>query len=305
MINVEFANAEASERKFRSWSTIYAIPMVVGIMVLMIAMSSTFPSPRRSYLFSRHLKGGQERLPPSDGVSATGPCFPVKPKDSTTIDENIVNIIFVGSGFKNEPAGTFQAQVEETFSVFGSYNMFGIDNTQYNAYYVEPTEGMSSSFCHFNCYGIQRLMCCDVPTAKRLTNRCLPASANVQTVVIHNDPQYGGAGYTSDNMATVSIHPSGPLIAIHEVRGTRLSKLVLLLLRLLTICVSWDIRSLSWLTNTNMEVETATVPIVTLQVAPNGPILLDRPLLGTSQFLALLPAPATIPLQLNLPLWNT
>jgi hypothetical protein len=250
MIKAEFANAEASERKFRSWSAVfYAIPMVVGIMVLMIATSSTSPSPRRSYLFGRHLKGGEEkRLPPSSAApsgapfwppisasppgspSATTACFPVKPKDSTTIDENIVNIIFVGSGFENELAGTFQAQVEETFSVFGNTNMFGINKTQYNAYYVEPTEGMSSSFCHFNCYGIQRLMCCDVSTAKRLTNRCLPATANVQTVVIHNDLEYGGAGYTSDDMATVSIHPSGPLIAIHEVRGTRLSKLVLLLL---------------------------------------------------------------------------
>jgi hypothetical protein len=56
MINAEFANAEASESKFRSWSAVCAIPMVVGMMVL-IAMSSIAPSPRTSYLFSRHLKG--------------------------------------------------------------------------------------------------------------------------------------------------------------------------------------------------------------------------------------------------------
>ena len=40
--------------------------------------------------------------------------------------------------------------------------------------------------------------------------------ANVQTVVVHNDAKYGGAGYRNSNVATTSIHASGPLVAIHE-----------------------------------------------------------------------------------------
>jgi hypothetical protein len=54
MINAEFGKAEASERKFRSWSAVYAIPMVMGMIVL-IAMSSTSPRSQTSHLFSRHL----------------------------------------------------------------------------------------------------------------------------------------------------------------------------------------------------------------------------------------------------------
>jgi hypothetical protein len=54
MINAEFGKVEASERKFRSWSAVHAIPMVAG-MIVFIAMCSTSPRSQTSHLFSRHL----------------------------------------------------------------------------------------------------------------------------------------------------------------------------------------------------------------------------------------------------------
>jgi hypothetical protein len=54
MSNAEFAKAEVSGKKFRRWLAVCAaIPMVVGVMIL-IAMSVS-PSPRIGYLFDRRL----------------------------------------------------------------------------------------------------------------------------------------------------------------------------------------------------------------------------------------------------------
>lgn len=72
----------------------------------------------------------------------------------------------------------------------------------------------------FQCSNIERLLCCDIATARSLAADCSPFGSsfhvNVQTVVVHNDVKYGGAGYISSNVATTSINSSGPLVAIHE-----------------------------------------------------------------------------------------
>ena len=52
--------------------------------------------------------------------------------------------------------------------------------------------------------------------ASALADKCVPKGASRQTVVVHNDLTYGGAGYGSADVATATIHPSGPDIIIHE-----------------------------------------------------------------------------------------
>jgi hypothetical protein len=95
--------------------------------------------------------------------------------------------------------------------------MFAASTTQYTALYSKT---LHPSYCNYDCSGIRRLLCCNISTARSLAADCNPFGssyhANVQTVVVHNDPEYGGAGYISSNVGTTSIHSSGPLVAIHE-----------------------------------------------------------------------------------------
>ena len=127
------------------------------------------------------------------------------------------------------------AKVDSIYSVFESYDFFKAEVTQFSSFYVNTLE---NPFCYFNCGGIDRLLCCDIFRARILANSCFPAVATVQTVVVHNDQKYGGAGYVrlvtccflcvcysfnlfdilciSSNVATTSINPGAPLVAVHE-----------------------------------------------------------------------------------------
>jgi len=75
---------------------------------------------------------------------------------------------------------------------------------------------LEESFCNYGCYGIDRLLCCTISKAKALASKCFSSQATLQTIVIHNDDKYGGAGYTSYNVATTSTHPDAGLVAVHE-----------------------------------------------------------------------------------------
>lgn len=109
--------------------------------------------------------------------------------------------------------GAWQSQVQTTYSTFDTFKFFEDEVTQFSSFYINSLNG---SFCDYNCYGIQRLLCCDLSTAWSIGNSCFPRGTNVQTVVVHNDNEYGGAGYVSSNVATTSTHPSAPLVAVHE-----------------------------------------------------------------------------------------
>ena len=131
--------------------------------------------------------------------------------DGGRFDANRVNLVFVGSGF--ESLDEWKLQASDTFSSFDEYNMFSSSNEFFNAFFVSMTV---PSFCEFGCSGIDRLLCCDIKTAKGIAEKCIQSSPNQQIVVIHNDPKYGGAGYLESNMATMSVHQHGSLVAIHE-----------------------------------------------------------------------------------------
>lgn len=128
-------------------------------------------------------------------------CFPLKHEFGTPFDTDKVNLVFVASAFDTTTNEVWRGEVNNTFAVFESYNMFAQENPQYNAFFVD-SDDLAPSFCFFNCVGIDRLLCCNITIARSLSDKCFEAGPTLQTIVIHNDPKYGGAGYTIANIAS-------------------------------------------------------------------------------------------------------
>jgi hypothetical protein len=122
-----------------------------------------------------------------------------------------MNVVFVPSGFNGDMA-LFGQKVQWIFSIFQNYMPFKSEVDRLNVFYTTQEQGDLG--CYFNCSGIARLLCCNVTKAKSASSICTDGPR--QTVVIHNSATYGGAGYRSSDVATTSIHPSAPKIAIHE-----------------------------------------------------------------------------------------
>jgi hypothetical protein len=130
-------------------------------------------------------------------------------------NQDMLMLVFVGSDFSD--VSDFAASVHNAYDEMKTAPMFDNsydqDRMRYRAFYVETT---SSSFCHYNCDGIERLLCCDKATARNLANSCFPERSTLQTIVIHNNDKYGGAGYYDSNMAVISTNRVGPKLAVHE-----------------------------------------------------------------------------------------
>jgi len=142
---------------------------------------------------------------------ASSNCKAIKHDAGTEFDQDHLILIFVGSGFTD--LTDWSSQIQNTYSTFQGFDFFEDSVTHFSSFYAED---LSDSFCNFGCYGIDRLLCCDVSTARSIGNSCFPAGNRVQHIVIHNDDKYGGAGYISQNMATASSNSYSSLIAVHE-----------------------------------------------------------------------------------------
>lgn len=150
------------------------------------------------------------------GLCKKGSCYASNMCSSLTYDnnvdfsENTVILVFIGSGFNtwNE----WRAQAEIMHNSISEAEFFQGD-VKYHPLFVGSVR---PSFCHYNCQGIERLLCCDEVTVRYLTEKCFPSGPNVQSIVVHNDAKYGGAGYSEENIATTSIHKVGPLLIKHE-----------------------------------------------------------------------------------------
>ncbi|MFH1664340.1 MAG: M64 family metallopeptidase [archaeon] len=121
-----------------------------------------------------------------------------------------ITIIFVPSNF-NGDMENFRQKAEWVTSVFNNYDPLKSTNSRLNVMYVPEEKG---SYCYFNCGGIARLLCCNGDLAVGTSSRCTEGPR--QTVVIHNDETYGGAGSFWGGLSTTSVHPSAPRIAVHE-----------------------------------------------------------------------------------------
>eukprot|EP00192_Tetraselmis_astigmatica_P004550 CAMPEP_0117669112 /NCGR_PEP_ID=MMETSP0804-20121206/11935_1 /TAXON_ID=1074897 /ORGANISM="Tetraselmis astigmatica, Strain CCMP880" /LENGTH=491 /DNA_ID=CAMNT_0005477101 /DNA_START=481 /DNA_END=1956 /DNA_ORIENTATION=+ len=151
------------------------------------------------------------------GTCRDGACFQsdecqaVKHAHGSAFDVDKINIVFVGSGFTD--LSSWYEQVQKTFDKVSSYPPFSPQNERLNVFYVNE---MADSFCNYNCQGIDHALCCDVAQATHLANKCFPTGPILQTIVIHNSPTYGGVGYRSANVATISTHEIAPVLAVHE-----------------------------------------------------------------------------------------
>lgn len=125
-------------------------------------------------------------------------------------DETIV-LVFVGSGFSD--LDHWDVIAKEYYNGLNKVEMFSDNKAKFKALYVRE---LSRDFCDYNCNGVDRLLCCDQSIAMSITNKCFPKRSTMQTIIIHNDDKYGGAGYSKENIAVVSTNYSGKYLLLHE-----------------------------------------------------------------------------------------
>ena len=172
------------------------------------------------------LDGGVTRMPSVDdpaGVAVTpapvttllSSAVPAGARALGSGSDNRVDLVFVGDGYTNAELGTYQNHVNNVvgglFSSepLGRYmdyfavhrvdvvsNESGVDN--------DPNQGISRDTAldmGYWCNGIERLLCVNVGLAYSFANN----APNVdQVIALANSNKYGGAGYTSSNLATSS-----------------------------------------------------------------------------------------------------
>lgn len=136
--------------------------------------------------------------------------YPLNDEDEPFHKETVV-LIFVGSGFSKQ--SDLRNQIKKTYSVFNDAPFFNDPNLKLRALMVTKPE---KSFCNYGCQGIDRLLCCTIKKTLNLSKKCFPTRSTVQTIVVHNDSKYGGAGYAEKNIAVTSSNSLGPALAMHE-----------------------------------------------------------------------------------------
>ena len=126
-------------------------------------------------------------------------------------DQKTVVMVFIGSGFTD--LNQFEEIADKNFKNMIRVDMFKDPAAKYKALYVRE---LAPAFCDYFCEGVERLLCCEQATAEILTDKCFPKKPELQTVVIHNDIKYGGAGYINGNMAVISTNPFATHLLVHE-----------------------------------------------------------------------------------------
>lgn len=142
--------------------------------------------------------------------------------------ENRIDVVFVGDGYQASQLGLYASHtmnaLDDIFALepFASYATFfnvhrvdvfstdsGVDN--------DPTQGISRNTAldmAFWCSGIERLLCVNVSKA---LSAARSAPQVDQIAALANSTKYGGAGYTSSNLATCSGgNASAPQVMVHE-----------------------------------------------------------------------------------------
>ncbi len=141
---------------------------------------------------------------------------------------NRIDLVFVGDGYLVSELGGYATHVAAALNTLLSQEPFSTYGTFFNAHRVDvissesgvdndPTQGISRSTAidmGFWCEGIERLLCVDVAKAYGFAAQA-PQTDHVLAVA--NSVKYGGAGYTSSDLATYSGgNSSAAEVAIHE-----------------------------------------------------------------------------------------
>jgi IgA Peptidase M64 len=145
---------------------------------------------------------------------ASSDCNILKHQEGDPFTTDRITLVFVGSAFTNDQS--FIDAVVNNYNTMKTFEYFAEDIPMLNVMYVLPSEGQKTGYCFQPCGGIDRLLCCNTNDAKSLSSRCFSSNDNVQTLVLHNNVTYGGAGYPGANVATASLASIGPKILVHE-----------------------------------------------------------------------------------------
>ena len=141
---------------------------------------------------------------------------------------NRVDIVIVGDGYQAAQQGLFHTHAANAMASFFAQEPFATYGPLFDIHEIEvvsvdsgvdhdPTQGIlrnTAMDMRFWCNGIERLLCVSVLKAYNFA----AAAPDVDLILaIANSTKYGGAGYTSDDLATASGgNGSAAEIAIHE-----------------------------------------------------------------------------------------
>src|SRR5687767_1632582 len=122
---------------------------------------------------------------------------------------NRLDLVMVGDGYTAAEAGKFKADAnrflqsffaEGVYREYASYfnvrtvtvpsNQSGASHSELNPPVIKDTAFNAS----YNCNGVVRLICVNNAKVTTLINQLLPANQRDFTIVLVNDPVYGGSG---------------------------------------------------------------------------------------------------------------
>ncbi|MFO0985128.1 MAG: M64 family metallopeptidase [Planctomycetota bacterium] len=181
------------------------------------------------------LLGGKIRVDPDDPQhTATGGAwlqgsYPWVPLVENGPSANRIDLVFVGDGYTTGELGSYATHVNNILPVFMGEFPFDAYATYFNVYRVDvasnqsgvdndPSPGISKDTAldmGFWCGGIERLLCVNVGKANAAASS---APAFDLVLAVANSLKYGGAGYPSSDLATLSGNNGSSIeIALHEV----------------------------------------------------------------------------------------
>jgi len=132
--------------------------------------------------------------------------------------ENALNIVLVPSAFRGDMA-RYRQKVQAIYSDFAQFAPFNAESINgLNVWYVDAEASSDNGgLCQFGCYNTPRLLCCD--GRQSLINHARSHCGSgfvMNTLIVHNDDTYGGAGFPGDGAASVSTNSLSSMIGIHE-----------------------------------------------------------------------------------------
>lgn len=141
---------------------------------------------------------------------------------------NRVDLVFVGDGYLATQLALYQTHVAAGQNALFALEPFATYENFFNVHVVEvisneagvdndPTQGIlrdTALDMGFFCSGIERLLCVNTTKAYSYANNAPDVD---QVFAVANSTKYGGAGYTTSELATYSGgNASSPQVAIHE-----------------------------------------------------------------------------------------
>lgn len=187
------------------------------------------------YFDEGELRGGIVKVEPDSSLSRMTTPAPINlpPYNVvTTLNngpaENRVDIVVIGDGYMESELGIFATNSANIIDNFFSQSPLAEYHSYFNVHRVDvisidsgvdhdPEQGVLKDTAldmGYWCSGTERLLCVSVSKAIAAANNAIDVD---QILAIANSTKYGGAGYSSSNLGTVSGNNSSAVeVAIHE-----------------------------------------------------------------------------------------